>query len=88
MITGQKFKKLEGLIAAPHTPFDVNGDVNLKEIEKQAALLASSGVKGAYVCGSTGEGISCSVAERKAILAEYTLVAKSPLANTKATNVN
>jgi N-acetylneuraminate lyase len=62
-----KFKKLAGLIAAPHTPFGNDGEVNLKEIPKQIALLVKNGVTGAYICGTTGEGISCSVAERKAV---------------------
>ena len=71
-----KFKKLEGLIAAPHTPFDRAGNVNLKEIRKQVALLVKNGVTGAYVCGTTGEGISCSVAERKAVVEEWVKQAK------------
>ncbi len=60
-------KKLNGLIAAPHTPFDSNNRVNLAVIDQIAALLIEQGVTGAYVCGTTGEGIHCSVEERKAI---------------------
>jgi N-acetylneuraminate lyase len=74
-----KFKKLSGLIAAPHTPFDQAGNVNLKLIKKQAELLVKNGVTGAYVSGSTGEGISCSVAERKAVMAEWVKQAKGRL---------
>ncbi len=47
--------KLSGLIAAPFTPFDERGEVNYAMIEKQAASLISDGVKGACVCGTTGE---------------------------------
>lgn len=68
---GLKFKKLRGLIAAPHTPFAASGDVNLAEIRKQAELLVRHGVVGAYVCGTTGEGVSCTVAERQAVLEEW-----------------
>ncbi|MEJ2765280.1 dihydrodipicolinate synthase family protein [Photobacterium sp. MCCC 1A19761] len=60
-------KKLTGLIAAPHTPFDANNQVNFSAIDEIAQLLIEQGVQGAYVCGTTGEGIHCSVAERKAI---------------------
>ncbi len=60
-------EKLTGLIAAPHTPFDHNNKVNFAAIDDIAALLIEQGVKGAYVCGTTGEGIHCSVEERKAI---------------------
>ncbi len=60
-------KKLTGLIAAPHTPFDSSNNVNFEEIDKIAKHLIKDGVKGIYVCGTTGEGIHCSVKERKAI---------------------
>ena len=60
-------KKLTGLIAAPHTPFDSSSKVNFEEIDKIAKHLINDGVKGIYVCGTTGEGIHCSVEERKAI---------------------
>ena len=73
------FKKLEGLIAAPHTPFGKDGEINLNEIPKQVALLIKSGVKGAYVCGTTGEGISCSVAERKSVAETWVRHAKGKL---------
>ena len=60
-------QKLTGLIAAPHTPFDLNGEVNLPVIDQIATLLIEQGVKGVYICGTTGEGLNCSVAERKAV---------------------
>ncbi|RBM38699.1 dihydrodipicolinate synthase family protein [Vibrio tarriae] len=60
-------KKLTGLIAAPHTPFTKDNKVNFAAIDQIAELLIEQGVKGAYVCGTTGEGIHCSVEERKAI---------------------
>lgn len=64
-------KKLQGLIAAPHTPFAQNGDVNIDEIAKQADLLVQQGVKGVYICGTTGEGVQLSVAERKAVAEKW-----------------
>ena len=54
----------EGLIAAPFTPMDADGGVALGAIERQAEMLARSGVIGAFVCGTTGEGASLSTAER------------------------
>lgn len=60
-------KKLTGLIAAPHTPFDLNNQVNLEVIDQIAELLIEQGVSGAYICGTTGEGVHCSVEERKLI---------------------
>ena len=61
-------KKLQGLVAAPHTPFNADGSVNLTEIPKQIDLLVKQGVVGAYICGTTGEGICCSVEERKSVM--------------------
>jgi len=60
-------EKLTGLIAAPHTPFTADGSVNYPVIDQIATHLIEQGVKGAYVCGTTGEGIHCSVDERKKI---------------------
>jgi N-acetylneuraminate lyase len=59
--------KTHGLIAAPHTPMDAGGEVRLELIEAQADLLARNGVAGAFVCGTTGEGLSLTMAERRAV---------------------
>ena len=56
--------KLSGLIAATHTAFNADGSVNYSVIGQQAELLQRQGVMGVYICGTTGEGISCSVDER------------------------
>lgn len=74
--------KLTGLIAAPHTPFDKNGDVNLPVIDQLAELLIKQGVKGVYICGTTGEGLNCSVAERKAIAECWVTAAQGKLSIT------
>ncbi|NOI65718.1 dihydrodipicolinate synthase family protein [Vibrio sp. 99-8-1] len=72
-------KKLQGLIAAPHTPFDSNNKVNFSAIDQIAQLLIDQGVKGAYVCGTTGEGIHCSVEERKAVAERWVKAADGKL---------
>ncbi|WP_162046326.1 dihydrodipicolinate synthase family protein [Vibrio taketomensis] len=71
--------KLTGLIAAPHTPFDINNKVNFAAIDQIAELLIAQGVTGAYVCGTTGEGIHCSVEERKAIAERWVKAADGKL---------
>ena len=71
--------KLTGLIAAPHTPFDINNKVNFGAIDQIAEVLIAQGVTGAYVCGTTGEGIHCSVAERKAIAERWVKAADGKL---------
>jgi N-acetylneuraminate lyase len=55
------------LIAASHTPFDPNGRVNFKSIEKQYDILVRNGIKTVFICGSTGEFCSLSTQERKDI---------------------
>lgn len=64
-------KYLRGLIAAPFTPMDIQGNVNPKAIKPYSNLLIDSGVKGAFVCGTTGEGPSLKTEEKKAIIKEW-----------------
>jgi N-acetylneuraminate lyase len=71
--------KLDGLIAAPYTPFDRNGNVKLPIIGRQVGHLVKSGVCGAYVSGTTGEGVSCTVDERKAVMEEWIRLGKGRL---------
>ena len=63
-----EIERLRGLIAAPHTPFDRNGMVAYPVIRQQAELLLEQGVTGAYISGTTGEGVSCSVEERLKVM--------------------
>lgn len=60
--------ELRGLLAAPHTPFDANGDVNLSVIPIQVDALVRNRVAGAFVCGTTGEGLSLTLSERMQVL--------------------
>jgi len=70
---------LKGLIAAPFTPMKPDGALNLNAIEQQAAGLISSGVSGAFVCGTTGEGLSLSIEERMKAAERWVAVAKTNL---------
>jgi N-acetylneuraminate lyase len=66
---------LTGLIAAPYTAFHPDGNLNLGLIEKQAAALISNGVAGAFVCGTTGEGVSLTISERMQVAQRWQEVA-------------
>jgi N-acetylneuraminate lyase len=57
--------RLKGLIAATYTPLHADGSLNLSVIPAYVDFLISRGVRGLYVCGSTGEGISLTGAERR-----------------------
>ena len=74
-----KIKKLEGRVAAAHTPFNADGSVNLALIAKQAETLIKQKVTGVYISGTTGEGICCSLDERKAVFDEWVKAAKGKL---------
>lgn len=69
-------KKLEGLIAAPFTPMQGDGSLNLAIIPAYYEMLKANGVKGAFICGSTGEGVSLSLNEKKAVAEAWAAVAK------------
>lgn len=58
---------LKGLIAAPFTPMREDGTINTSIIPLYYKSLKVNGVTGAFICGSTGEGVSLSMDEKKAI---------------------
>lgn len=60
---------LSGLIAAPFTPMHPNGSLNPEIIPDYYEMLKANRVKGAFICGSTGEGASMTTRE-KMIIAE------------------
>lgn len=55
---------INGLIAAVHTPMHEDRSINLNIIEKQYLNLKRNRVDGAFVCGTTGEGLSLTIKER------------------------
>src|SRR6185437_9293354 len=73
MVDLQDFS-LGGLIAAPYTAFDGSGDPALGVIDRYAHHLVGSGVKGAFVCGTTGEGLSMTSDERMKVAERWTKV--------------
>lgn len=58
---------LEGLIAAPFTPMKADGSLDLDLIPAYYAFLKHNGVTGAFICGSTGEGVSLTLREKKQV---------------------
>lgn len=69
--------KLQGLIAAPFTPMHKDGSLNLSLIPSYYEMLKANGVTGAFICGSTGEGVSMSVNEKKAVAEAWAACAKT-----------
>lgn len=64
--------KLTGITPALLTPFDEEGNVNTTAIRDLVEFQLAGGVSGFYVCGSTGEGLLLSEAERR-LVAETTI---------------
>jgi N-acetylneuraminate lyase len=67
---------LVGLVAAAHTPFSNDGSLSLAIVEKQAAHLLVNHVKFAFIGGTTGEGHSLTLDERRALTQRWCEVAQ------------
>ncbi|MDX2246473.1 MAG: dihydrodipicolinate synthase family protein [Bacteroidia bacterium] len=59
------------LIAAPFTPMYPDGRIRPEMIPDMASFLAANGVKGAFIGGSTGEGPSLTMEERKTLFTAW-----------------
>ncbi len=59
------YKHIKGLVAAPFTGFNADMSVNTVIVKKYAFMLRKAGVVGVFVNGSTGEGLSLTVSQRK-----------------------
>jgi len=63
--------RLTGIIPATYTPLRPDGRVDFDAIPPFVERLLGDGVAGLYVCGSTGEGVSLSAAERRETAAAF-----------------
>jgi N-acetylneuraminate lyase len=70
-------KKFEGLIAAPFTPMDSKGEVITGIIPEYHDFLVKNKVVGAFINGSTGEGVSLSQKEKIHIAETWAGAAKN-----------
>lgn len=70
-------QKLKGLLAAPFTPMKKDGSLNLSLIPAYYSMLVANGVTGAFICGSTGEGVSLTTAEKMAVAEAWASCARS-----------
>ncbi|MDX1963957.1 MAG: dihydrodipicolinate synthase family protein [Pirellulales bacterium] len=68
--------RLTGLTAAAHTPFLDDGSLHLAAIDRAAEHFLSVGVERVFICGTTGESHSLTVAERQAIAERWLTVAR------------
>lgn len=54
-------------MAAPFTPMHSDGRLKLSVIAQYYEMLLQNNVTGAFICGSTGEGVSLTMDEKKAV---------------------
>src|SRR5690625_2125613 len=69
-------EKLEGLIAAPFTPMNEDGSLNTAAVSDYYQLLKRNGVVGAFIIGSTGEGVSQTIEEKKQMITAWAKATK------------
>jgi len=70
-------KHLQGLIAAPFTPMHKDGSLNLAIIPAYYQMLKANRVTGAFICGSTGEGVSMTTSEKKQVAEAWATCTKN-----------
>lgn len=64
----RNIQKYRGIFPAFYVCYNKEGEVSAKQTQALAAHLAGKGVQGLYLCGSSGECIYQSIAERKKTL--------------------
>ncbi|WP_183567290.1 dihydrodipicolinate synthase family protein [Mucilaginibacter sp. SP1R1] len=62
-----KIEHLQGLISAPFAPLNDQGELNVDIIPAYYSFLKQNGITGAFINGSTGEGVSLTLAEKKQV---------------------
>ncbi|MGE5678958.1 MAG: dihydrodipicolinate synthase family protein [Pseudomonadota bacterium] len=75
----KNLEKYKGIIPAFYACYDDNGDISPERVQSFTRYLIDKGVKGLYVCGSSGECIYQSVDERKVLLENVMKVAKGKI---------
>jgi len=71
-----RLDKYKGIIPAFYACYDEKGDISPEKTRAFTEYLIGKGVKGVYVCGSSGECIYQNVEERKLVLENVMKVAK------------
>lgn len=75
----RNLEKYKGVIPAFYACYDENGQISSQRTKEFTQYLIDKGVKGLYVCGSSGECIYQSKEERKLILESVMEVAKGKI---------
>ena len=71
-----KFPHFTGLIPAPFTPMHADGSLNTNLVRDYFNMIYRNGIRAAFICGTTGEGPSLTIQERKALAEAWIDAAK------------
>ena len=63
--------KINGFISAPFTHMQEDRSVNFSKIDDYASYYVRNGIDGAFICGTSGEGLLLSTEERKGVAQEW-----------------
>jgi len=72
---------IKGLVAAVVTPMTEEGELRLDMVPRIVEHLSKSGVVGIYIAGSTGEGMSLTGDERRAVAKPFGVEDRGGLAD-------
>ncbi|XP_041364242.1 N-acetylneuraminate lyase B-like [Gigantopelta aegis] len=70
---------VKGIISAPMTPFQPNGDHDVSVLDKYVDHLVNSRIDGVFIHGTMGEGLSLTVNERKEMTEAWVKASKDKL---------
>ncbi|HNS73965.1 MAG TPA: dihydrodipicolinate synthase family protein [bacterium] len=70
-------EKFSGLIAAPFAPMNDRGDLMYDKVGAYYAFLQKNGVVGAFINGSSGEGVSLSQKEKQKMVESWCAAART-----------
>lgn len=71
-----KIEHLQGLISAPFAPLNDKGELNVDIIPAYYSFLKQNGITGAFINGSTGEGVSLTLNEKKQVTEAWAAATK------------
>ena len=64
-------KQIKGMIVAPFTGFDSEGNLDLGKVALQQKFYKDNGITGCFVSGTTGEGSALTFDEKVALYKEW-----------------
>ena len=64
-------KRIKGMIVAPFTGFDAEGNIDLAKVSLQAKMYKENGITGCFVSGTTGEGSALTFEEKVSLYKEW-----------------